>query len=244
MAFAGFNKFFKDTIPWLLFTNHCLYCNKLIGKNDSLCDDCKENLPVIGDERCKYCGADKLRCSCKKHRKGFEAIIAPFYYEDGIKTAIHNLKFNGKEFVADILAEDMAKVVKTEYENIEFDFICYVPFSFAQRIKRPYNQSELLALNLSQSLNVPVENVMVKHFDTKGQHNTPYKERAGNVFGIYDIAENADVKGKTILLVDDVKTSGATLDECAWILRIRGAEKVFCVVSAIAGIKSKEEKKE
>ncbi len=244
MSFAGFDNFFKNTLPWLLFTNHCPYCNKLIGKNDSLCNDCKENLPIIGDERCKYCGAEKIRCSCKKHRKGFEAIVAPFYYENGIKSAIHNLKFNGKEFVADVLAQDMAEIVAKEYENINFDFICYVPFAFAQRVKRPYNQSKLLALNLSEKLNIPVKNVMVKHFNTKSQHNTPYKERAGNVFGIYDVAENVDVKGKTILLVDDVKTSGATLDECAWILRIRGAEKVYCVVSAIAGIKPKEDKKE
>ena len=166
--------------------------------------------------------------------------MAPFYYENGIKKAIHLLKFGGKEFLAHHLAQDMADCVLTDFENINFDFICYVPFSDAQRIKRIYNQSELLALNLSQELNLPIENALVKIFDNNAQHNMSYKEREGNVFGIFDVDSGMDVAGKTILLVDDVKTSGATLNECAWILKIRGAEKVYCIVSAIAGVKSEE----
>ncbi len=235
------HNFFEKTVPWLLFTNHCPYCNGLMGKDRTLCDDCKKNLPVIGDERCKYCGAEKSRCTCKKHRKGFESVVAPFYYENGIKSAIYNLKFSGKEFVARNLAQKMAEVVDKEYKGVNFDFICYVPFTVSQQIKRRYNQSELLTMNLSEKLNIPVENALVKHFDTNAQHKMSYKERAGNVFGIYDVAEDVNVKGKTILIVDDVKTSGATLDECSWILRIRGAEKVYCVVSAIAGVKPEDE---
>lgn len=240
MQFEKFRKFFIDTISWLLFTNRCRYCNKIIGKDETLCDDCKEHLPTISGEKCKYCGAEKSRCNCKKRKKSFEAVTAPFYYENSIKKSIHLLKFSEKDFLAYQLAQDMADCVRTDFENIDFDFICFVPFSATQRIKRIYNQSELLAINLSKKLNLPLKNALVKIFDTNAQHNMNYKEREGNVFGIYDVANDVDVSGKTILLVDDVKTSGATLNECAWILRIRGAEKVYCVVSAIAGAKTKE----
>ena len=68
------------------------------------------------------------------------------------------------------------------------------------------------------------------------------KYRAGNVFGVYDVNEKVDVTGKTILLVDDVRTTGATLNDCARILKIRGADRVYCTVCAVAGAKPKEEK--
>lgn len=241
MQYQKIHNFFKKTIPWLLFTYHCPYCGQPVRKPETPCEDCKRNLPVISSERCKYCGADKSRCTCRKHKRAFEAITAPFYYENTVKKAIHNLKFDGKEFIADKLAKDMAESVISDYRNVEFDCICYVPFTLAQQMNRIYNQSELLAQNLSEELDIPVKNAMIKLFNTKAQHNMTRVERVGNVFGIYDVAEDVNVKGKTILLVDDVKTSGATLDECSWILRIRGAEKVYCVVSAIAGVKPEDE---
>lgn len=232
-----FHKLITKTLQWLVLTNHCRYCNELIGKDETLCEECRENLPVIEGEKCKYCGAEKSRCDCKKHKMGYDGITSPFYYENSIKKCIHNLKFNDKEFLADILAQDMANAVKKDFENVNFDLLCYVPFSVHQKIKRNYNQSELLARKLSNILNLPLKNVMVKLFETDSQHKMSIQKRKGNVFGVYDIEDNADIKGKTVLLVDDVKTSGATLDDCAWILKIRGAESVYCVTAALAGTK-------
>ncbi len=207
-----------------------------------LCDDCRENLPAIKEEKCKYCGVGKSRCNCKKHKSGYDGITAPFYYEAGIKRSIQLLKFNNKSFLADILAEDMANCVLSDFKDLKFDFICFVPFSISQKLKRTYNQSELLAESLSKKLNIPLKPVLLKLFDTRSQHDMGIKYRKGNVFGIYDIKENVEIKGKTVLLVDDVKTSGATLDDCAWILKIRGAEKVYCVTAALTVFKNKDEK--
>lgn len=236
--------FMYRTLPWLLFTNHCRYCNTIIAKGEMLCEDCKENLPVIKGEKCKYCGAEKDRCNCRKHRTEYDGITSPFYYEDSISNAVRRLKFYGKDFLADSLAERMAECVKTDFENAEFDFICYVPFTLSQKVQRKYNQSELLAKKLSDILNLPLNDVMTKLFETKPQHKMGFRYRTGNVFGVYDVKENADVTGKTILLVDDVKTSGSTLNDCARILKIRGAEKVYCTVVAIAGVKPKKDNNE
>lgn len=242
---TDFNKiktFFYNTLPWLFFGNHCRYCNALITKDEVLCDDCRENLPVIKGEKCKYCGAEKSRCDCKKHKMGYDGITSPFYYENGIKKCIQLLKFNNKSFLADVLADDMADEVKRDFKNVDFDFICFVPFSTRQKFARSYNQSELLAEKLSKKLNVPLKNILIKLFYTQTQHDMGIRYRKGNVFGVYDVKENVDVKGKTILLVDDVKTTGSTLDNCAWILKIRGAEKVYGVTAALAGHKKTEEK--
>lgn len=237
-------KLFYDRILWMFFTNRCRYCGELLGKDEILCKECSENLPVIKGEKCKYCGAEKSRCVCKKHKLGFDGITAPFYYDGNIKKCISRFKFGNKLVLGSILAEDMATSVKEDFGDKKFDFICFVPFSKLQKLKRNYNQSEILAENLAKELHIPLCNIMVKLFNTKTQHKMNSQARKGNVFGVYDVKNGANVKGKTILLVDDVKTSGSTLDDCAWILKIRGASEVYCVTAAIASFKKEEDKKE
>ena len=234
-------QFFQDTMLWLFFTNRCPYCGELSGKDETICKDCEENLPVIKGEKCKYCGAEKSRCNCKKHKLGFDGITSPFYYEDTIKKCIIRFKFSNKFILGTTLAKDMATAVKEDFQDKKFDFICFVPFSKIQILRRNYNQSEVLAENLAKELKLPLYNVLEKLFETKSQHKMNNRGRKGNVFGVYDVKNGMNVKGKTILLVDDVKTSGSTLDDCAWILKIRGASEVYCVTAAIAGIKKKEE---
>ena len=95
----------KKLLCWLLFTNRCKYCNTLINYGEELCGSCRDNLPVIDGERCKYCGAEKERCNCRKHKKEYDGITAPFYYEDSIALAVRRMKFYGKTFLADALAE-------------------------------------------------------------------------------------------------------------------------------------------
>lgn len=228
-------KEFKEFLLWMILTKHCPYCDKVINKNDSVCENCRDNLPEIVEETCKFCGAEKKRCSCKKHRMGYDGITSPFYYEGGIKECIHKFKFNGKDYLGSTLAKAMSEKVMIDFKDVTFDFICFVPFSKMQKLRRNYNPSEILAENIASTLHVPLKNVMVKLFDTNIQHNMQVKNRSGNVFGIYDVDEFCDVKGKTILLVDDIKTTGATLNECAWILKIRGAENVYCVTAALTG---------
>lgn len=227
----------KDALLWLFLTNKCTYCGKLLNKGETLCEDCKNHLPRITGERCKYCGAGKDRCKCNKHRMRYDGITAPFYYEDGIADGIARLKFGGRDFMAYHFAKDMAEVIEADFGDINFDYITFVPISSFQKRHRDYNQSELLATELSKLLSLPVNNVLQKIFDNDIQHESSQHRRKGNVLGVYDVRENTDVSGKTILLVDDIKTTGATLNECAKILKIRGAEKVYCVTAALTGKK-------
>lgn len=232
----------KKNLSWLFFCNHCPYCSTVIGKNEEICEDCRENLPRIVEEKCKFCGAGKSRCDCRKHKNKYDGITSPFYYEDEIGRCIRKFKFGGYDFYGKTLAQDMAESVKKDFKDIGFDLVCYVPFTKNQQRKRKYNQSEILAKHLSEMLSIPMKSVVVKLFDNEPQHNLNAIRRRGNVSCVYDVCEN--VKDKTILVVDDIKTTGATLDACATILKIRGAEKVYCVTAALAGVKKKEEKTE
>lgn len=227
----------KDTVQWLLFTNKCTYCGKLLDCGETLCKSCKEELPRIDREKCRFCGAGKDRCKCNKHQMRFDGITAPFYYEDGISKGITSLKFGGKDFMAHHFVKDMAKAVREDFNGIDFDYISFVPMAFLQKISRDYNQSEVLSTKLSKELRLPVKCVLCKSFDNGTQHEASQNRRKGNVLGVYDVKNEKDVKGKTILLVDDIKTTGATLNECAKVLKIRGAEKVYCVTVAMTGKK-------
>ena len=119
----------KKSLFWFLFTNRCKCCNTLVKNNEDLCDDCKENLPIIKGEKCKYCGAEKQRCNCHKHKMEYDGITVPFYYEDSIAKSVRRFKFYGKDFLADILAERMADCVKDDFKDVNFDFICFVLLS-------------------------------------------------------------------------------------------------------------------
>ena len=225
----------KDFVLWLFHTNKCTYCGRLLKYGEILCESCKEHLPRIIGERCRFCGADKNRCKCNKHRMRFDGVTAPFYYEEGIRIGISRLKFGGKDFLAKHFAIDMAQSVNEDFKGVKFDYITFVPLSSFQKQNRVYNQSEVLATELGKVLDLPVEAVLEKIFDNKTQHYASQNRRNGNVFGVYEVLKNVDVTDKTILLVDDIKTTGATLNECAKILKIRGANKVYGVTVAMTG---------
>lgn len=223
----------KELALNILFPKRCKYCGDIIVPEASVCDKCRDNLPKICSPICHLCGHSNEDCKCKKHKNEYSAVVSPFYYEGGVRKAIHRLKFSGLRYVSETLAYDMAETVIREYGGIEFDLITFVPFSKEQRKNREYNQSELLANGLSKLLNVPSGDLLVKPYDTKPQHSLNKKERKGNVFGVFDVKEKTTLDGKVILLVDDIKTTGSTLGECAKMLRLSGADKVYCVCAAV-----------
>lgn len=234
----------KDFISYLIFGNHCKYCGELINFGEMLCSECKNDLPKISGEKCKFCGAGKDRCDCKKAKMRYDGICAPFYYEKTIETAIRKYKFADKVYISKVLAEDLAETVKSDFADVSFDFIDFIPFSDNQSKKRKYNPAGEIAKELSEILGIPVYNVLTKPFETGTQHSSGAVYRQGNVAGAYDVIANADVKGKTVLLVDDIKTTGSTLNECARVLKIAGAEKVYCAVAALTATEKQKQHKE
>lgn len=129
--------------------------------------------------------------------------------------------------------EEMYFSLKSKNPEASYDFICFVPQTEAEQEKRGYNQSCLLAEILGAYLEIPVYSTLVKLYDTKRQRTVSVRNKKGNVFGVFDTADGTEAEGKRILFVDDIQTSGATVDECAKMLKIRGAECVDVVVYAV-----------
>lgn len=231
-----------DRAMCAVFPRRCLYCGVPISPEHTVCDDCRTNLPCISAPICLLCGHQKADCICKQRKSQFKAVCAPFYYENAIASAVHRYKFESKDFLALHFARDMAETVRREYAEILFDCITFVPFTKKQLRKREWNPGETLARALSEELDLPCFTLLEKLYETESQHTLSARERTGNVFGVFEACNLEKVQGKTILLVDDIKTTGATLSECAKMLKLGGAEAVYAVTFAVTRRKAQEKR--
>lgn len=204
----------------LIYPRKCVFCGKLIEKRD-ICNECCGKLPYTkGDEV-----SQKLPFITE--------CVSPLFYDDMVRQSFLMYKFSGVQAYAVRYAKFMAECVENNLDYSTIDVISCVPLSRKRQRKRGYNQSLLLAKEISASLAIPEKELLKKIKDNPAQSKTKSsKERLTNVSGVYSLQSGADVDGKTILLVDDIVTTGATLSECGRILRRAGAEKVFAVTLA------------
>jgi len=224
----------REAVLSVFFPRRCKYCGVVIKPKDELCKSCQNSLPRIEKPVCFKCGRSKTDCKCKAKSAYYDRIIAPFYYTAAIETAVSRFKFHHIAFLYKGYADDMALCVRESFEDTNYDLICFVPFSKRDNKKRPFNQSELLAVQISEALGVEMCDLLVRLYDTDTQHRLGSALRRGNVFGVYDVKDGCSVEGKSVLLVDDIKTTGSTLNECAKMLKIHGAQRVDCVSFAVA----------
>lgn len=223
----------------LFFPHHCFLCNEVIDPHRRLCAECTKHAPYILPPVCERCGRHVDDCCCGKHRHAFERCISPFYHEGSAKTGIYTLKSEGYHVTVDGFAEEMAEVIRREYGGIPFDLVTAVPLHGRERRERGFNQAQMLGQALAKRLRVPYASVLTKVTPTAPQKELKAVQRSGNLLGVFDVC--GDVNGRTILLVDDVITTGSTLNECAKMLKIFGAEEVYAVTAAAAVLQKDEE---
>lgn len=222
-----------DRLMCIFFPRRCKYCGEVIEPSEALCEHCKSHLPGIVKPVCLYCGKAKEDCTCKQKKSYYDSIVAPFYYSGAIVKAVSRLKFQSKPYLSEGYAQDMADCLKELTPDKKYDLICYVPFYKKDIKRRPFNQSRELALHLSEILGVELSDALIRLYPTGIQHRLSASKRGGNVFGAFGVGNTDEVNGKRILLVDDIKTTGATFNECAKMLKIYSAASVDCVAFAI-----------
>ena len=234
-------KVFKLIIA-ALFPQTCAVCGSVIAEDECFCDYCYEMIErTSGDNRCLKCGLPKKNCDCSKYIFRFSGCTAPFYYRDFSKRAMFTFKFRRRTDLGKMFARHMALCVNESFHGVDFDCVTCVPMDKWSKLKRGYNQSEILAEELSKILNLPfARNLLGGRKKKHSQHKLPNRKRHDNVKGKYYC--NHKVNGKTILLVDDIKTTGATLDECTVQLLRNGAERVYCVTGLITYPQKKKNK--
>ncbi len=172
-------------------------------------------------------------------------IVAPLYYTPMVREAIHNLKFSFMPKVAYALGyyvNTYLSVFEESGESLVNDFDCIipVPLSKQRRNNRGYNQAELLAREISEAFNIFVDTEsLIKIYDTAPQSSLSYAEKKENLKDAYFCTARLD--GKRILLVDDVCTTGNTLENCAKVLKENGAASVAAITAVHGGAKKHTE---
>ena len=207
-----------------------------------LCKTCEEKMWANEGKTCIKCGrntrADGVCLTCKSHLPHFTKGFSPFVYR-GESAALINRVKNGNPVLAAYFGEQMAAYFLRSKEGAEGNFLILpVPLTERRKRERGYNQAEELAYFLRKTLRgagVKAEyraDVLQKRKDTPPQKEMKIGERAKNVEGAYHVHLRTICRGKTILLVDDIMTTGATGSECAARLLAAGAKKVYFLCAA------------
>ncbi|MCL2488081.1 MAG: double zinc ribbon domain-containing protein, partial [Oscillospiraceae bacterium] len=202
----------------LLYPDRCIGCGEVVPLGlwrPDFCEKCAAEVNPIRPPYCPFCGRGKNSCGCKRRRRRYDGCVVAYEYNGAIESAILRFKHQKREDTVRFFAAAMAETVRERCEGIPLDCVVPVPMTAASRKSRGFDQSLWLAELVAESLNLPLRQALVKIFETPPQKSLPMLRRGGNVLGVFDLAENTDIADCAVLLVDDMTTTGATLDECA-----------------------------
>ena len=230
-----FKSVFKELFPQN-FT--CDLCGKEIFEGDNFCAECKKRIIKNNQATCPVCGrktkVDEICLECKAEAPKFDRALSPLVYQDG--SAHLSAKFkNGAGYLKEYFCDLMQQKAQ---EILPVDFVICVPMTKNAERKRGYNQAELLAKGLCKRLNLQFEkDVVLKIKETDEQKTLSKKQRFENLKGCFRLHKRAICKEKTILVIDDVLTTGATVDAICKLLKNAKAKKIYFI--SIASVEYK-----
>lgn len=211
---------FVRTLTALFYPERCPYCSALIEATRIACEKCyaelcRKHVPIPG-------GARGFRC------------ISTFVYDGKVRRMILRLKYRDRTQHIPQIAELLAKDIRHAYRGELFDFITAVPMYHKDLKKRGYNQSALLAKELGKQLDLPYRESLEKIKRTKKQHHLKYNERKTNLNGAFKVIDKDALRGKRILIIDDIITSGNTLGKCCRVISGAKPQLICCATIATA----------
>ncbi|HAV00741.1 MAG: ComF family protein [Lachnospiraceae bacterium] len=220
-----------------LFPRRCPVCSDIVTPGGArICRDCEGVLEYVEEPCCLKCGAPLkdagevccADCSTREHK--FDSGRAVFVYNDIMSLSIYGFKYNRRQEYAGFYADEIEKRLGRFIRDLKPDALVPIPLSRKRYIKRGYNQAELISNELSKRIGVPVDaDLLVRAKNTKPQKNLSVEERENNLKRAFKIGRN-DVSLKTVVLIDDIYTTGSTIDSAAGCLKEYGVKGVYFVV--------------
>lgn len=224
-----------DALTDLVYPGRCVHCNKI---GSYFCRSCQSQTVAVGDAICIRCGQPTtIRCTCHFCKQTppnpLRAMRGVVFYGGSIASAIQALKYEERKQLAAPLASYLISYL--EEHPITFDALVPVPLHPDRLAERGYNQSDLLAEHTGEARDIPVRtDLIVRTRDTQPQVDLRRNERQENVRQAFEPVQAQPLQGETILLIDDVCTTGATLIACAEALRRAGAGDIWALTVARA----------
>lgn len=223
--------------------NHICFVCEDYGKDikENLCSICREKLIFINDSSCSICGRKLYatlenikRCrECIKHPHYFIKSVSPLSYEGDIKRLIYDFKYNDKHHLYKLFGQLMVEYILDN--DLEYlDVIVPVPLYRDREKKRGFNQAALLSKYIGRKLNIETDTKnLIRITQTEVQNKLNRSERIGNIAGVFDLKDKNKFKDKTILLIDDIYTTGSTVDEISKLLIKNDTKEVFVTTLAV-----------
>ncbi|MGL5972644.1 MAG: ComF family protein [Oscillospiraceae bacterium] len=215
----------KDVLE-ILYPYRCPFCKDIIEFNEKICNNCYDKLPLINK------GFD-VKGNFPQN-KYIDNVYSALFYKGDVTKAIINFKsYNNKgddyKQNAIMFINILLKDYNYCYFSERYDIITYIP-----SLNSVKNHSFELAYAFSKEVNICCGNLVSKNIETKKQHLLNMADRYENIEGVFDVNNDIDINGKSILIIDDVITTGSTCNECARVLKSNGANKVSVMSLAIA----------
>jgi ComF family protein len=212
----------------LVLPKFCIGCNK---EGTYLCIKCKKEILLVSAQICPECrrlsDGGRYHPECRKDISLQGIIVSAYYKEGPTKELIHNFKYNSVTELKGCLGKMISKAGK----DIQADLITFTPLHPRRLAQRGYNQAEILALEASRRLKIPCLDLLRKITHTKRQVGLRGTQRRKNLEGVFRIKnQELSIKNKKIVIVDDITTTGTTLNECAKVLKEAGAKEVWGLV--------------
>lgn len=236
----------KHLLP-ILFPRHCPLCNKLVPYGDFIHEDCRSKLPLIHSPVCMRCGkpvsssTQEYCYDCRIFPKSFRQGTALFLYNKKTRPVMSAFKYQNKRTLADFFIQELLTHRLSLLESFGINAVVPIPIHKNKYKKRGYNQSALLSCRLALALNLPhYPDMLIRSVDTLPQKQFSPQARLNNLKKAfcfnsrYDklLSQNTSL---SVLLVDDIYTSGATMEACTRILLESGVSKVY-ILSICIGI--------
>jgi competence protein ComFC len=230
----------------IIYPKICLSCKSKLKKSlcvdDIICLECWGKIKKVSPPFCRRCGRhlekadfDKNICPrCLKDDPHFDRAYAPCVYEGVLKELIHGFKYSKKDYLGRILSNFMADFIREYKLPVELiDMIIPMPLHSSRLREREFNQAQILGENLGKEFNMRVRTDVLKRVRaTKTQTSLQDSQRLSNVKGSFCVTKPDSLNGKSVLMVDDVLTTGATCSEAALALKNAGAYKVIVLTLA------------
>lgn len=227
----------------LLWPGRCAVCRAaLLPEERPICRSCWDEVSrAVSQHYCRRCGRSVSPygimpdgCGrCREERFQFDGIVRAGVYEAAFRQLILDLKFQDATELVSILGRMLADVFGASGLSEKTDVIVPVPLHWRRRLERGFNQSLLLAKALKAD-RIPISEDLVRVRYTSRQWNLSHAQRRRNVRNAFRVRQGHDFEAKRICLVDDITTSGATLNECAKTLKAAGAAEVYALVLSVA----------
>jgi competence protein ComFC len=228
--------FFLERVASFFLPPQCYCCGDFLDEGQrGFCPDCLSRVRWIVPPFCTVCGipflspeAENHPCGmCLKKERYFTEARALGHYEGALQEAIRRWKYEGKVHLAPLLGQWMAERFYDHWASSRFDLLLPVPLHLERLRERGFNQALLLVKEISRRTGIPYgKRILRKDRPTSPQAGLSGLKREKEVKGVFSVVAGEEMKDKSILLVDDVYTTGATANECSRVLLVAGAQRV------------------